>query len=95
VDGALPSSGSQVSFQLRDVLTPDLERILEEITPELEVAGEVMFLSDGGKEKGQFAIVSLGGTMSPLIVPVDRLSQNAPEGRRGRTIAGRQARWHW
>ena len=95
MDGGLPSSGSQVSFQLRDVLVPDLERILEEITPELEVAGEVMFLSDGGKEKGQFAIVSLGGTMSPLIVPVDRLSHQAPEKRRKSMIAGRQAHWPW
>ena len=71
------SSGSRVVFRLRDVLIPDLERIREETTPELEVAGEVMFLSDHGTKASQFAIVSVGGTMSPLIIPVDRLRRIA------------------
>ena len=94
MDGVLPSSGSQVSFRLRDVFTPDLGRILGEITPELRVAGEVVFLSDGGGNEGQFAIVSLGGTMSPLIVPVDRLCRiSSPTGREGSTLR-REAHWH-
>ena len=95
MDGALPSSGTQVSFQLGDVLMPDLERILEEMTPELEVAGEVVFLSDCGKEKGQFAIVSLGGALSPLIVPADRLRRIPRDPRREESISGQEARKLW
>ncbi|UCG31768.1 MAG: hypothetical protein JSU68_08865 [Phycisphaerales bacterium] len=94
MDGALPSSGSQVSFRLRDVFTPDLGRILEEITPEVRVAGEVVFLSDGGENEGQFAIVSLGGTMSPLIVPVDRLCRISSPATREGSILRREAHWH-
>ena len=94
MDGALPSSGSEVSFRLRDAIMPDLGRILEEITPELRVAGEVVFLSDNGSDQGQFAIVSLGGTMSPLIVPVDRLCLDSSMARRGRSILRHETHWH-
>lgn len=83
----LLSSGSHVTFRLRDVLVPDFRRILEEVTPELELAGEIMFLSDNGMEGGQFAIVGLGGTMSPLIVPIDRLCGIAQANRRADTMS--------
>jgi len=94
VDGALPGSGTQVRFRLRDVLTPDLERILEEVTPELEVTGEVMFLSDCGSQREQFAIVSMGGTMSPLVVPVDRLCRVVIDRNQAESPASRDAHRH-
>ena len=94
MDGALPASGARVWFQLGDALMPELERILGEITPELEIAGEVMFLSDSGRPDGQFAIVSLGGTMSPLVVPVNRLHRLAPDPGREAPGAGHKAHKH-
>ena len=94
MDGALPSSGAEVSFRLRDAIMPELERILEEMTPELRVAGEVVFLSDSGHDQGQFAIVSLGGTMSPLIVPVDRLCRVPSWARQERPILRHETHWH-
>jgi hypothetical protein len=72
---------------------PDLDRILEEVTPELEVTGEVMFLSDCGSRRGQFAIVSLGGTMSPLIVPVERVCRVVMDHDQA-AAAGRDAHRH-
>jgi hypothetical protein len=44
-----------------------------EYDAELEVSGEVMFMSDRGDQPDRFAIVSVEGILSPLIVPTEHL----------------------
>ncbi len=43
------------------------------MTPELKVDGEVVFMSDRGEQPDHFAIVSVEGILSPLIVPTENL----------------------
>jgi len=83
----LLSSGTRVSFKLEDVLSPGLDRILDEVTPELSVAGEIMFLSDIGEEERGFAIVNVGGTMSPVVVPTDCIRVVNSSGKSSESIA--------
>lgn len=68
-------------FRLADVICPDREQMRLAVTGELEVTGEVMFLSDRGLEPDRFAILSVAGLGSPVIVPVDRLrsSRSCPD----------------
>jgi hypothetical protein len=70
--GAL-HSGQEVRFRLGDLICPDLEQVLAEVGPDVDVNGRIVFLSDRGHEKEHFAIVSVGGIASPVIVPVRRL----------------------
>jgi len=70
-------SGVRVSFRLGEVVCPDLEQMLTQLTPELELSGEVIFFSDYGKNKDHFAIVDVCGLLTPLIVPVSRLRRTA------------------
>lgn len=60
-------------FRLRDVICPEPREALERITPDLEVAGQIVFLSDQGEETNRFAIMEVQGIHSPLIVPVECL----------------------
>ena len=60
-------------FRLADVICPGRQQVQRQITPELEVLGEVVFLSDRGHEPDRFAIIEVEGIFSPLIVPVERL----------------------
>ena len=66
-------SGERVSFQLSEAVCPDARELARQLTPELEVSGEIMFLSDHGTVKNRFAIVSVGGLLTPVVVPIDRL----------------------
>ena len=66
-------SGTTVSFRLSEVVCPDLQQILTQMTSELEVSGRVVFFSDYGDRKNHFAIIDVTGLLSPLIVPVSRL----------------------
>ncbi len=77
--GTGASARRQCSFRLADVLCPDASQVLKELTPELEVNGEVVFMSDSGERPDHFAIVSVEGILSPLIVPTEHLrtSDNA------------------
>lgn len=61
------------SFRLGDVLCPEPRQVLVQLTPELEVSGEVVFMSDQGQQPDRFAIVNVEGILSPLIVPTERL----------------------
>lgn len=70
----------QCSFRLSDVMCPDPNQVLSQLTPELEVSGEVVFMSDQGQQPDRFAIVSVEGILSPLIVPTENLR---PSGRAG------------
>lgn len=69
-------SGTRCKFRLADVICPDRQQILSQITPDLEVGGEIVLLSDGGTEPQQYAIVEVPGIAAPLIVPVSRIQQN-------------------
>jgi hypothetical protein len=83
---SLIERGRQYRFRLGDVISPDREQTISQITPELEVTGRVMFLSDGGHEPERFAVLEVTGLMSPLVVPVELLhptaSEETPETRR-------------
>jgi hypothetical protein len=67
------SRGEKCRFRLLDVICPDRQRTLDQITPELEFDGRITFLSDEGDRKDVYAIIEVEGVASPLIVPVDRL----------------------
>ncbi len=70
------------SFRLADVLCPEPRQVLVHLTPELEVSGEVVFMSDQGQQPDRFAIVNVEGILSPLIVPTERLrGEEHPEAR--------------
>ena len=71
--------GSQVRFKLADVVCPEPEQVIDKLTETLEVTGKVVFLSDSGEEKDQFAIVEVNGVMCPLIVPVDEIGMFGPD----------------
>ncbi len=79
---SLIERGQQYRFRLRDVICPDREQTMSQITPELEVTGRVMFLSDGGEEPERFAVLEVNGLMSPLVVPVELLHPTAGEEKR-------------
>ena len=65
--------GEKYRLKLSDVVCPDRERLLQQITDGLNVTGEVVLLSDRGCEAGGFAIIEVEGILSPLIIPVDQL----------------------
>ena len=68
-------SGTRCRFRLSDVICPDKQQIVTQITPELEVSGEVVLLSDGGDKPEQYAIIEVAGIGAPLIVPVALLKE--------------------
>ena len=72
-------SGTRCRFRLSDVICPDRQQIVSQITPELEVSGEIVLFSDGGENPEQYAIIEVEGIGAPLIVPVARLAAR-PEG---------------
>ncbi len=74
--------GRQYRFRLGDVICPDREQALSQVTPELEITGRVMFLSDHGSEPERFAVLEVKGLVSPLVVPVELLHPAGGEERR-------------
>jgi hypothetical protein len=72
--------GKSCRFKLEDVICPERERVLLQVTPDLEVEGEILFLSDEGRKPDRFAIIEVAGILSPLIVPVDCMKTRAGEG---------------
>ena len=64
-------------FRLSDAVCPDKHQILQHVTPEVELCGEVLFLSDCGEKKDRFAILEVKGIALPLVVPVERLIQES------------------
>jgi len=66
-------SGATVTFTLGDVVCPECRHLPNKTTPELEVCGRIVFLSDHGDQKNHFAVIDVRGILSPLIVPVSRL----------------------
>ncbi len=70
-------SGRSVTFKLKDAACPDWMDTARSIGPELQVTGEIVFFSDGGDRKNEFAIIEVAGIHTPLIVPVERLTAAA------------------
>jgi hypothetical protein len=65
--------GNSCRFRLADVICPDRQQVLNQITPDLEVTGQVTLLSDAGEVPAQFAVIEVPGIAAPLIVPVAKL----------------------
>jgi hypothetical protein len=72
-------SGTRCRFRLADVICPDKQQVSSQITPELEVSGEIVLFSDGDNEPQQYAIIEVEGIAAPLIVPVARLQATAQQ----------------
>ncbi len=68
-------SGASVAFRLKDALCPDFGQIICQLGPDVEVCGEVAYLSDRGQETSYFAIVAVSGIDTPLIVPIAKLQK--------------------
>ena len=66
-------SGSCVSFRLGDAMCPGFGQIASQLSPDVRVCGEVAFFSDNGRDKGHFAIITVEGIATPLIVPVAKI----------------------
>ncbi len=71
--------GQRFRFRLGDVICPDRAQAVSQITPELEVTGRIVFLSDFGKATERFAVFEVNGVHSPLVVPVERLQLEGGE----------------
>ncbi len=65
--------GKKCRFKLADVICPDQQHAVLQITPGIELSGEIVSLSDYGDQPDRFAIIEVEGIASPLIVPVERL----------------------
>ena len=72
-------TGTLVRFQLKEAVCPTAAEVAEQITPDLEIRGSVVFLSDSGDSKDHFAIVEVEGLATPVIVPVSRIRHAAGE----------------
>ena len=68
-------AGSTVHFRLADAVCPRPDEVIECVSANLEVAGNVLYLSDAGERKDYYAIVEVRGIMSPIIVPIDQLKR--------------------
>jgi len=66
-------AGSRVNFSLSSVICPDIENVLEKLTSRLGLVGQVVMLSDSGEMRNHYAVVQVGGIMSPLVIPVSKL----------------------
>jgi len=69
-----PTTGTRVSFKLAEVICPEPGQLVNQVGPDLEVVGEIVFVSDGDGRQDKFAIVEVAGLLTPVIVPVGELS---------------------
>ena len=65
--------GECVRFALGKVICPGIDELCRQIGSDLEIEGQIVFLSDYGKLRQHFAIVQVKGIHIPLIVPVENL----------------------
>jgi hypothetical protein len=62
----------RVCFRISDAYLPEPAEVLEALTPETEVVGILVGLSDQGVNQDGFAIVEIYGNHQ-VIIPVDKL----------------------
>ena len=66
-------SGETVRFALGKVTCPAIDELYMQMDSELEIEGQIVFLSDYGKVRGHFAIVQVKGMHVSLIVQSEDL----------------------
>jgi hypothetical protein len=86
--------GQRFRFRLGDVICPDRHEAISQITPELEVNGKIVYLSDCGDETERFAVLEVSGVHSPLIVPLERLQPSADQPEVERRLASGELATH-
>lgn len=69
-----PQTGTRVSFKLAEVVCPERQRVASQIGPDLEIIGEIVFISDGEGRQDEFAIIEVAGLLTPVIVPMSDLT---------------------
>ena len=67
-----------VCFFIRDAYLPEPPEVLQALTPETEIVGVVVALSDEGTKQDVFATVEINGTHH-VVVPVSKLRHVAVE----------------
>ena len=67
-------SGTRVSFRSEAVVCPGPDRISGPLAGTDELTGDVVLVSDYGEHKNYFAIISVDGIDTPLIVPVQEIT---------------------
>ena len=73
--GATLQSGTRVSFRSEAVVCPGPDRISGPLAGTDELTGDVVLVSDYGEHKNYFAIISVDGIDTPLlIVPVQEIT---------------------
>ena len=70
--------GESVRFALGEAICPGIDELCRQIGSDLEIEGQIVFLSDYGKIGRHFAIVQVKGIHTPLIVPVANLQLSRP-----------------
>ena len=73
MENVLLKPGENFRFAVGKVICPALDDLCKQIGSDLEIEGQVVFLSDYGKVRGHFAIIQAKGIYVPLIVPVESL----------------------
>jgi hypothetical protein len=61
-----------VHFKVSDVHIPNAEQVLRELYGDHLLQGQVMDISEGGKQ-GKFAVVKVDGISVPVIISLDRI----------------------
>ena len=74
-----PRSGQSITFRMADVYAPPLPDLFKQITPNMELQGRVILLSDSGESQAAYALVEVKGVLLPLIVPASCLEAVAGE----------------
>jgi len=62
-------SGQWIRFRIGDVYAPDLTDLYRQMTPDLELEGNITLLCDGGDDQVSYALVEVPGVLLPMIVP--------------------------
>jgi hypothetical protein len=70
------TTGAAIRFRLRDVVCPETEDVLRNLTDRLEVTGRVLYLSDSGTLLNHYAVVEVNGLATPVIVPSASVNLN-------------------
>ncbi|MCL2646584.1 MAG: hypothetical protein FWD61_06205 [Phycisphaerales bacterium] len=68
-----PKSGQLIRFRIGDIYAPDLDDLYKQMTPGLELEGQIILLSDGGSSHDAYALVEVPGILLPMIVPAASL----------------------
>jgi predicted ester cyclase len=61
-----------VHFKVSDVHIPDADKVLFELYGDHLLQGQVMDISEAGKQ-GRFAVVKVDGLSTPVIISLDRI----------------------